>query len=158
MRTTAQILPIAMPIHADRIRPWNGLDQFHLKRFARVTVMLDRAITVPNFGFDRIPRGDDVAHFLFDLAKIFGGKGFFAIEIVIPAVVDDRADGDLDIRPDFLDRARHNMRQIVTDQFQGLHFIFHRVDGDVGVFGDRPLQVEMCAIHGCTDGFFSKGC
>src|SRR5210317_2164837 len=100
MRPTAQILPVTMPIHADLLIGWNGLDQFNFVGFVGVAVIFDGAVAVPCFGAYRIAGCDDVAHFLFDCSQIFGAEGFSPIKGMIPAVLVNEADRHLDIWPD----------------------------------------------------------
>ena len=118
--------------------------------------MSEGAVAFPDLGADGIAGVDDLFHLLFDGAEIFGSEGLFAVEIVIPAVLDDGADGDLHIGPDFLHGAGHDVGQIVAHQFQRGGAVFHRVDGDGGVIGDWPLQIPMRTIDGGGDRFFRQ--
>ena len=63
--------------------------------------MLDRAGAVPDLGADGFALVDDLFHLLFDRAEVFGRKRLFAVKVVVPAVFDHRADGDLARRARF---------------------------------------------------------
>ena len=91
-----------------------------------------------------------------DQAKIFGRERFFAVEIVVPAVIDDRADGDLGRGPDFLHRARHDMRKVVADQLVGLRLVLHGVDRDLRIAFDGPLQIPVLAVHSRGNCFLGE--
>ena len=145
-----------MPIHAQVFAFGDAVHQFDFIRFVVVLIKFDRIGAGPDFGFHRVTGVDDVFHLRFDLTQIFWCEWFGAVEIVEPAVVTNRADGDFDVGPDFLNRAGHDVRQIVADQFQRRFIVLHGVDGDFGVFGDRPLQIPMRTIHGRRDCFFRK--
>ena len=156
VRTAAKILPVAMPVHADVFAFGNAVQQLDLERLACVFVMFYRAGTIPDFGFHGFAGVDDLFHPRFDLAQIFRGERFCAVEIIEPALIAHRPDGDLYVGPDFLNGTGHDMRQIVTDQFQCCVIILHGVDGDLGVFIDRPLQIPVLSVHRGTDGFFAQ--
>ena len=156
VRTAAQVLPVAVPVHAQRFVAGDRLDQLDLVGFVIVFVMLDRAVALPHLGGDGIAAVDDFLHLLFDLAQIFGGEGLGAVEIVIPAVVDHRADGDLGVGPDLLHGAGHDMGQVVAHQLVGLHLVLHGVNGDLGIAGDRPLQIPVLAVDGGGNRLFRQ--
>ena len=157
MRAAAQVLPVAVPVHAQRLVAGDGVDQFDLEGLAALLVMPDRAGAVPDFGAHGIAGVDDLLHLLLDQAQILGGERLGAVEIIVPAIFDHRADGDLHIRPDLLHGAGHDMGQIVADQLIGLRLVLQGVDGDAGIGGDRPLQVPMLAVDRGRDRLFRKG-
>ena len=156
MRAAAQILPVPVPVHAHGLALGDRLDQLDLERLAAIRVMRDRAVAVPGLGRDRVARRDDLAHLRLDPAQILGGEGLGPVEIVIPAVRDHGADGDLHLGPDLLHGAGHDMREIVTDEFERGGLVLHRVDGDGGVMRDRPLQVPVRAVDLRRDGLFRQ--
>jgi hypothetical protein len=135
-----------MPVHADRLVPRDAVEKFQLEGFVRGLVMGAGAGAVPDLGADRIAGGDDLFHARFDGAQILGREGLGAVEVVEPALIADRADGDLDVRPELLHGAGHDMGQVVSDQFQRRFGILHRVDGDLARGIDRPGQIDMRAI------------
>ena len=50
VRAAAQVLPVAVPVHAHGLIAGDGLDQLDLEGFIIVAVVLDRAVTIPDFG------------------------------------------------------------------------------------------------------------
>ncbi len=156
MRATAEVLPVAVPVHAQGLIAGDAFDQLNFVRFAALFVMCNCARTVPNLGANRVAQVDDLLHLGFDLAKVFRGERFGTVKIVIPAILDDRPDGDLHIRPDFLNGAGHHMRKVVADQFQRRRVILKGVDGNLRILMDRPLQIVMRAIDLCRDRLFRK--
>ena len=147
---------MAVPVHAQLLVGGDCLDQLDLEGLVLGLVKGDGRVTVPDFGLHRIARVDDLLHLRFDGAKVFGAEGFGAVEIVIPAVLDDRPDGDLHVRPQLLHGAGHDMGQIVADQFQRHRLVLQCVDGDAGIPFDRPLQIEMRAVDRGRHGFLRQ--
>ena len=66
VRATAQVLPVAMPIHAQRLIARDGVDQFYLIGLVVFGVEINRALTVPNLGGYGVALVDDLFHLLFD--------------------------------------------------------------------------------------------
>ena len=156
VRATAQILPVAVPVHTQRLVAGNGVDQLNLIGFIIGGIEINGALTVPNFSSDRLALVDDFLHLLFDHTQIFGGERLGAIKIVVPAIIDDRADGDLGVRPDFLHGAGHDMGQVVADQLVGLFLVLEGVQANGAVSGDRPLQIPVLVVEGGRDGFLGQ--
>ena len=143
MWTTAQILPIAMPIHAQRLCTGDRLNQFNLIGFIQVDIVLYGFVARPDFCANRLAFIDDGFHSFFNQTKIFWGKWLGAVKIVIPTVFNHWADCHLYVGPNLLHGAGHDMRQIMAHQLQRRHRVFHRVDSDCGVVFDGPLQIPM---------------
>ena len=99
MRAAAQVLPVAVPIHAQRLVARDGLDQLDLIGLALVLVMRDCTGAVPDFGAHGLAFVDDLFHLFLNCGEVFGHKGLVAVKVVIPAVLDHRADGDLHVGP-----------------------------------------------------------
>ena len=128
---------MAVPVHADRLVARNGLDQLDLVGLVIVLIELHRARAIPDFGLYLVAGGDDLAHLLFDGLEIGVGKRLLPVEIVVPAVVDHRANGDLHVRPQLLHRAGHDVGAVVADKLQHLRLVLtvrpHGQDGKLGV-------------------------
>ena len=65
-------------------------------------------------------RCDDLAHLLFDLRAGLRGERLVAGEIVVEAVLDHRADGDLGAGTQLLHGFGQHVGAVVADQFQRL--------------------------------------
>src|SRR6056297_1587434 len=147
MRAAAEVLPVAVPIQAHRLTLGDRLDQLDLEMLAGGFVVLDCLFARPDLGLHLVARVDDLLHLLLDGAEIFGREGFLAVEIVIPAVLDDRADGDAYIGPKLLDGAGHHMGKVMADELIGLRLVLQGMDGDLGIALDGPLQVPVLAVY-----------
>ncbi len=146
MRPPAQVLPVAMPVHPQILIFRDPVDQLQLEGFAPAPVILHCTGPLPHFRPHRIARVDDLFHPRFDLAQILGRERLLPVEVVEPAVIPHRPDGDLHLRPDFLHRPRHDVRKVVPDQFQSRSVVLDRVQRDGGVARDRPGQIPVRAV------------
>ena len=64
MWPAAEILPIPVPVHANRLIVWDGFDEFNLVGFVEVPVVLDGATPLPDFGAHRLTLRSDLPHAL----------------------------------------------------------------------------------------------
>ena len=157
MRTTAQILPIPVPIHADGLAIiGDRMHQLDLVGFARFLIMGDGVGARPDLSAHNIAGIDDLFHLFLDRTQIFGCERLGAVKVIIPTVFDHRPDGHFRVRPQFLHRARHDMGGIMADQFQRLCVIGHGMNGNLGIRFDRPLQIMVHTIDGGRNGFLAK--
>jgi hypothetical protein len=67
-------------------------------------------------------------------------NGSVALEVVVEAVLDHRADGHLRARPQLLHGFCHHMGRIVPDQLQGARIIAGD-DTEIGIFVDGIGEV-----------------
>ena len=158
MWSAAQILPVAMPIHAERFITRDCVNQFDFIGFIIFLIMRNGIRTTPDFCPYGIAQINDIFHLFFNETKIFGCKRVFAIKIIIPAVFNDRPDCDFDVGPNFLHCACHYMGEIMADQLKRSFWIFERVDRDRAIACYWPLYVPMCPIDGCANRLFSERC
>ena len=134
-----------MPVHPHRVGGRDRLDELDLVVLAERLVVADRAVAVPDLGADRVAGGDDLAHPGLDGLEVLGGEGLGAVEIVVPAVLDHRADGDLHVRPELLHGARHDVGGVVADEFEG-GGVLRGDHGEAGVRLDGAGQVGEAAV------------
>ena len=79
----------------------------------------------------------DLAHFLLDGFKVVGREGVLAVDVVIEALFDRGADGELRARVQAADRLRHDVRAgmmvrfAVFGIFPAVSVLFHDVSSDV---------------------------
>ena len=84
-------------------------------------------------------------HALFDLHQVFRCERFLAREIVVETVFDRRTDRDLGAGIEFLHRLRHDVRGIVTQQFE--RFVVTRSDDrNIGIVLDHVRGVDEPAV------------
>jgi hypothetical protein len=101
------------------------------------------------------PRCDDLGHLLFDLPQIVLGKGRLAVEVVVEAVLDHRADRDLRRRPQFLHRLGEDVRRVVPDQPEPVGAVaHHELDPAVGLQRIGQVGKDPVPLHG--DGLLGE--
>ena len=154
MRTTAEIEPVALIINLQVLIGGNRIDQLDLVGFALVGKHLTRLVTRPDFLGEGLVALDDLLHPLFDLRQIVRREGLVLGKVVIEAVFDHRADGDLRAGPQFLHGLGHHVGRVVADQLQGAG-IFARDDLELAG-NDRIGQVAQLAIQRDRDGLLCK--
>ena len=120
MRTDAQIDETALAIEADLLARRDLADIFGLVALADAGEEGDRGVAVPDFAGDLLVAAHDLAHPLFDLFEVFGREGLGAGEIVIKAGLGRRAEGDLGLGIEFLDRLGHDVGGVVAQDFEPL--------------------------------------
>ena len=146
MRPAAEIEPFALRIDLDLLVLGNGVDQLELEPFAHLGEQLLRLGAVHHLAGERRVAGDDLAHLGLDLGQILRRERLVAGEIVIEAVVDHRADGDLRAGIELLHRLGHDMRGVVADQLERLGIVAREeFDGGVGL--DGRLEVGELAVE-----------
>ena len=123
MRAAAQIDKVPLAVEADLLALGQIGNDLGLVNLAPVLEKLDRLVALPDLAPDGLVALYDLAHPLLDFGKVVLGKRLGPGEIIIKTVFNHRADGDLDLRPQFLDRFGHDVRAIVAQQLQAL-FIF----------------------------------
>ncbi len=115
MRAAAQIEPVALLVDFDLLIFRDGVDQLDLEQLALVAEHLLRLVARPRFLGERFVARDDLAHLLFDGREILRRERLVAEEVVIEAVVDHRADGDLRAGPQRLHRFGEHVRGVVAN-------------------------------------------
>ena len=124
----------------------NGVDQFDLEQLALVAENFLGFVARPHFLGERFVARDDLAHLLLDRGKIFRRERLVAEEVVIEAVVDHRADGDLRAGPQRLHRFGEYVRGVMADQFERAR-IFAGQKFDLGVMLDRIGEIGDLAVE-----------
>ena len=85
--------------------------------------MIDRRVAVPDFPSGRTRFINDFGHAVFDLFQVICGKGLIPRKIIEEPVFDDRANGDLCPRKQFLHRLRQKVRRVMANEFQRISVI-----------------------------------
>src|SRR5712691_7022145 len=88
----------------------------------------------------------NLGHLLLDGGEILGRKGALVRKIVVEAVLDHRADGDLRIGEQLLDRVRQQVRGRMPQDLDALGIALGD-DGDIGVRIDAVAGVDQLAVH-----------
>ncbi len=156
MRAAAQVEPFALLIDIDVVALWDRVHQLDLEGFAFAGEEFLGLVAAPDLLGERLICGDDLAHLRLDLLQIAGSETLLAVEVVIEAVVDDRADGDLRAGEQFLYRVGHHMGGVVADEFQRFRVIASD-DLDRGILRNWVYQIGQLAVDGERHGFLGQG-
>jgi len=118
VRSAAKVGPVTLAIELHLLVGGDGVDQFDLERFAVLLEQALRLLARDDPLRERLVAGDDLAHPLLDCREVLGRERLVAEEVVVEAVLDHRADGDLCSRPDGLHGFGQNMRRVVADELE----------------------------------------
>ena len=136
MRAAAEIEPVALLVDLDLLVFRNGVDQLDLEALALVAEDALGLLARPHFLGERFVARDDLAHLLLDRGEILRRERLVAEEVVIEAVLDHRADGDLRAGPQRLHGFGQHVRGVVADQFERARVVAGE-ELDLGVALDR---------------------
>ena len=103
---------------------------------AQVLEERDRLVARHHLALDLQVALGELRHVLFDGRKIFRRERALVGEIVVEAVLDHRADGDLRIREQLLHRLRQQMRRRMADDFQAF-----------GILVGDDRQIASCSMR-----------
>ena len=118
--SAAEVDELPLPVHGDFLALGNVADDLGLVGFALIPEEIHCARSVPDLAGNRFVASDDVVHPRFDALEILRCEGFIAGEVVVKAVLNGRADGDLGLRIEFLDRFRHDVGRVMSQDFQSI--------------------------------------
>ena len=157
MRPAAKVRPLALAIELDVFARGNGVDELDLERLA---LLLEKALGLlaRHHGFlERLVARDDLAHALLDRRKVLGRERLGAVEVVIEAVLDHRADGHLGLRPQRLHRVGEHMRRVVADELERARIVAgDEFEARVGL--DRVGEIDEFAVaHRCDRALGERG-
>ena len=145
MRPAAEVGPFALAIELHLLIGGNGVEQLDLERFAFLFEQALRLLARDGALRERLVASDDLAHALFDRREILGRERLVAEEVVVEAVLDHRANGDLRSRPKRLHGFGENVRRVVADQFERAGIVA-RDELERSVAVDRISEVGKLAI------------
>ena len=149
MRPAAEVEPIALLVDVQVLAGRNRVDQFALEGLALLLEKVERLIARPDFLHNRPVARNYLAHLLLDDRQVFDRERRLAIEIVIEAVLDHRADGDLRARKKLLHRLGQHMRGVMTNKFQRARiFAIYELDLRVAVDGRGEIGKRAVEGHG----------
>ena len=145
MRAAAEVGERALAVDRDRLAGRQIAHDLRLVGLADALVIRGGLVARPHFARDRFVARDDLAHAFFQPFEIAGSEGVVAGEIVIEPVLDDGADGDLDVGPQFLGGLGEHVRGVVAEHLQPLR-VARGDDGDAGVGLDGAGKIAQLAI------------
>jgi hypothetical protein len=98
-----------------------------------------------DFALHRQIASGKFGHALFDRRQIVERKRALVGEVVVEAVFDDRPDGHLRRREEFLDRVGQQVRRRMADHFEALGILLGD-DGELGVVAIAEGGIDQTAI------------
>ena len=110
MGTGAQVGELALLVEGDGSILRQILDQFHLIRLALLLHELNGFLAGQLEALQLQLLLADLPHLGLDLGHVLRGKGKGCVHIVVPALLDGGADGQLHLGPQALDGLRHDVR------------------------------------------------
>ena len=146
VRPAAEIEPVALLVDLDLLVFRDGVDQFDFERLALVAKNFLGLVARPDFLGEGFVARDDLAHLFLDRVEVFRRERLIAEEIVVEAVVDHRADGDLRAGPERLHGFGQHVRGVVANEFQRAR-ILAADEFDLGVVLDRVGEIGELAVE-----------
>src|SRR6266511_4265862 len=116
MRPAAKVEPIALAVELDLLPFGDRIDQLELEGFAFLLEEVLGLLAIDDLAGERPIASDDLAHLRLDLGKVLWGERLITREVVVEAVLDDGADGDLRARVKLLHGFGHHMRRVVANE------------------------------------------
>ena len=107
--TGAQVGELALLIEGDVGVLGQVVDQLHLEGLALLLHELDGLLPGQLKPLQLQLLLADLPHLGLDLLQVLGGEGEGGVHVVVPALVDGGADGQLHLGPQALDRLGHHM-------------------------------------------------
>ncbi len=139
VRTAAQVEPVALPVQADVFVRGDGCDDLGLVVLAELLERLDRLVARHELALDLEVGLGELVHLRFELRQVFRRERPAEGEVVIEAVLDHGADGDLRFGVHGLHGLREQVRRGVTDDFEPVRVLA----GD-----DRNLRIPVEDVRG----------
>ena len=120
VRPAAQIDPVPLAVQSDGFRRRQVLDELGLVFLALGLEEGDGFLAVDHAALEPGAAADNVAHFQLDGGEVVRRERLIAGEIVVEAVLDRWADGDLGAGIQILHRLGQHVGGVVTDHVQRL--------------------------------------
>ncbi len=144
--TPAEVDEIALPVDRDLLVGRDLADDRGLVVFPLIAEKLDGGVPVPHLPAHRLVALGDLGHLGLDGLQILRGEGPPIGEIVVEAVLDDRADGDLGLGEQLFHRLRQQVGGGVPNHFQTF-LVPTGKDGDPGLVRNNMGEIDQPAIH-----------
>ena len=155
VRPAAEVEPVALRVDLEVLVFRDRVDQFELVALALVGKHLSRLLARPDLLGEGFVAADDLAHLLLDDGEVVGRERLVAREVVIEAVLDDRADRHLRAGPKLLHGFGEHMRGVVADEFQRARIVAGD-DLDAAGLLQRIGKVAQHAVERVGDGLLRQ--
>ena len=151
VRAAAQVLEGALAVQRHIFVGRDAGDQLGLVGLAHALEVFDGGIAWQHAAHHRLVLGGQFAHLLLDGGQVVGREGALVAEVVIKAVLDHRADGDLRVREQLLHRIGQQVGGGVADHLQPLR-VLGGDDRQPGILRDRVAGVDQPVVHLAAQG------
>ena len=145
VRPAAEIGERSLAVDGDRFAGRDALDDLRLVSLTDPAEELHRIGAVPDLPPDGLVPGHDLAHPLLDPLEVVGGERVVSREVVVEAVLDRGADGDLGLGMKLLDGFGEDVGRIVAQEVEPLR-LGAGDDGRGGVRLDDGREVAKLAV------------
>ena len=145
MRAAAEIDPVALRIHLQRLVGRNRIDELDLVGLALAAEEGLGLVAAPFLPGEGRVLGDDLAHLLLDDRQVLGREGLVAGEIVEEAALDHRADRHLRTGPERLHGLGEDMGAVVPDQLERARVVAGQ-ELDARIPLDRVAEIDDGAV------------
>src|SRR5262249_3305881 len=149
VRAAAEVEPLALLVDLDLLVVRDGVDELDLEQLTLVAEHALGRLARPNFFGEGFVARDDLAHLLLDGAEILRGERLVAEKVVVKAVLDHRADGDLGPGPKRLHGFGEHVRGVVPDELQRARILAgEELDLRIALDGVAQIREHAVERHG----------
>ena len=148
VRAEAKVDPVAVAVERQGLRALadDVVDDLDLELLALLREQVDRLIGRDFGAHERQIRRDDLVRLGFDLRELGFAERRAAIEVVVEAVVDRRADRDLRAGEQALHRIGDDVRRVVADRVERVGRLAGQ-DLERRVAVERARQIDVGAVR-----------
>ena len=155
VRAAAEVDEIGLPVQRNRFVRGDVGDDLRLVLLTHVAEKGDRLVAGHDRTLHRNILGRQFLHPRLDALQIVGGEGTLEGEVIVEAVFDQRADGDLGAGIELLDGVRQQVSAGMTDDLQPLGVTLGD-DGQIRVPGDGVRRVHQPVVHLASQSGFGQ--
>ena len=148
VRACAEVRELALRVERNQGVLRQVVDEFDLVGLAKALKELQRFVAGDFLAHERQVLFDDLLHFLFDVGEVAFAELAVHVDVVVEAVVDGRADGELDVL--ILIKAFQRLREDVRArmaQRPAAVGVFKRQEFDLCVLRQRRREVDRLAVE-----------
>jgi hypothetical protein len=146
VRAAAEVLEVALAVEADVLAGRNFLDDARLVFLADAAEKRHGLVARHHLAVHRLVGLGQFRHALLDGGEIFRREGALEGKVVVKAILDDRADGDLGAGKQLLHGLREQVRSRMANDLEAV-LVPSGNDGDRGIFVDLVGGIHEAAAH-----------
>ncbi len=157
MRTTTQVSEFTFGVKRYILVSRDRRDDFGLVMFAQSFEIGDRVVARHDLARHRNIAPGELGHPFLNRRQVVGGKWTLVGKIVVEAVFDNRADRNLRVGKQLLDRIRQQMGGRMANQVQAV-CVFVGDDCEPGIGFDHVTGIDQSAINFSSQCRFGETC